>query len=399
MNRFIDIIPSRCVACNTCRAVCSAGHAAAGYQAQPRLQVVDNRTVAASMTCHHCEGAPCYRVCPTNALRKDDDGCIRCDESHCIGCKMCAIACPFGAIHMSGTRRRGVAGIEYNTPLFPWNTDPILRWEPGVFPVAVKCDLCEYNGYVPKCVEGCVTDALVLVEYDENDPDYLAKKRRQVQASQIMFENIDQAIPEGIQNLGVHQAADTYVEEVRRQNEDYIKGLQDLGLDLDEAEQVLDKKTVPPNGAVAFAGAHPMRPDHVEAIESAQREHYLADLEATPAHVRGEQVDTDNVIDQLSVGVTIPDIASHATAYRRALDIQEAGKAAGVDASSGAAVEAEDYLPMGRDAGVLPDPHPPHEPAVIHGDQVEYNPGKPEDPAVTESTEVDSPDDIQSDIH
>lgn len=194
MNRFIDIKPSRCIACGTCQTACSEGHRRAGFQKEPRLTVVQNREVAASITCHHCEGAPCLKVCPVNAIRQDPDGCIRVDEVHCLGCKMCAIACPFGAIHMSGTPRAGYAGIEYLTSTLPDSIDPILRWEIGYFPVAVKCDLCEYNDYHPKCVEACPTEALILTEIEE---DFINEKNRRahrsLEAEVVMFENMDRA--------------------------------------------------------------------------------------------------------------------------------------------------------------------------------------------------------------
>lgn len=197
MNRFIAIYPSRCVACGTCRAACSEGHRRAGLSKEPRLALYESRELVASVTCHHCEGAPCLKVCPINAITRDDDGCIRVDEAHCIGCKLCAVSCPFGAIHMAGTPRAGVAGIEYNTPTFPGSLDPILQWEIGVSPVATKCDLCAYDNCKPHCVDACITEALVLVEADENDPSLDERRLNALEAGLVMLEDFD---PEGRDN-------------------------------------------------------------------------------------------------------------------------------------------------------------------------------------------------------
>ena len=88
MNSFISINPDRCIACGTCQAACSAGHASVGKQAEPRLSVIFTSDVTASITCHHCEGAPCLAVCPVNAITQEDDRVVV-NEQTCIGCKMC----------------------------------------------------------------------------------------------------------------------------------------------------------------------------------------------------------------------------------------------------------------------------------------------------------------------
>lgn len=163
MNRFIAINPDACIGCGTCRAACSEGHREAGLQAEPRLSLVMTRDVSAAVTCHHCEGAPCLQVCPVNAIEKED-GAVHVSEQRCIGCKLCAIVCPFGAIHPSGTSIAGVAGVKVSTPTYPASLDPLLRWEIGVYTRAVKCDLCSYDEAGPHCVPACPTDALVYVE-------------------------------------------------------------------------------------------------------------------------------------------------------------------------------------------------------------------------------------------
>ncbi|RYH02211.1 4Fe-4S dicluster domain-containing protein [Salipiger sp. IMCC34102] len=49
-------------------------------------------------SCLHCEDAPCVTVCPTGAsYKRAEDGIVLVNESACIGCQLCAWACPYGA--------------------------------------------------------------------------------------------------------------------------------------------------------------------------------------------------------------------------------------------------------------------------------------------------------------
>ncbi len=58
----------------------------------------DGRTVHFPKSCLHCEDAACVTVCPTGAsYKREEDGIVLVDESLCIGCGLCAWACPYGA--------------------------------------------------------------------------------------------------------------------------------------------------------------------------------------------------------------------------------------------------------------------------------------------------------------
>ena len=96
-----------------------------------------------SMSCMHCDNAPCVTACPSGCLFKDEEtGLTLYDNTNCIGCHSCAMACPFGA------------------PTF--GPDNKMR----------KCDGCMDRiraGLKPACVKGCTFDALSLVDAD-NDP-------------------------------------------------------------------------------------------------------------------------------------------------------------------------------------------------------------------------------------
>lgn len=164
MNRFVIADQQRCIGCNTCMAACTEIHKKQGMQSHPRLTVMRTDDATAPILCHQCEDAPCARVCPVNAITHGGDS-ILLDEKTCIGCKLCALACPFGAITPSGTGVAGVAGIATATPTHSAALDPLLVWEVGVRSVAVKCDLCALSDQGPACVAVCPTNALFIVDH------------------------------------------------------------------------------------------------------------------------------------------------------------------------------------------------------------------------------------------
>jgi len=91
-------------------------------------------------SCLHCEDAPCVTVCPTGAsFKRTEDGIVLVNESDCMGCGLCAWACPYGAREM----------------------DPLAK-------VMKKCTLCVDRIYndnlpeedrIPSCVRTCPSGA------------------------------------------------------------------------------------------------------------------------------------------------------------------------------------------------------------------------------------------------
>lgn len=179
MNRFVISQASRCIGCGTCMAACSEAHKAVGLQSLPRLNMTKTQNVSSPAVCRHCEEAFCSLVCPVNAITTDvATGRVVVDEKSCVGCKLCALACPFGAITPSGTSTAGVAGIRAVTPTYSQALNPLLAWEVGVKAVAVKCDLCAFRPEGPACVQVCPTAALTVVEH-EALREAVAVKRQQ----------------------------------------------------------------------------------------------------------------------------------------------------------------------------------------------------------------------------
>lgn len=56
------------------------------------------RTVHFPRSCLHCAQPACVTVCPTGAsYKREEDGIVLVNAALCIGCGLCAWACPYGA--------------------------------------------------------------------------------------------------------------------------------------------------------------------------------------------------------------------------------------------------------------------------------------------------------------
>jgi len=68
------------------------------YEVAPEASDAPAQIVHFPRSCLHCEDAPCVTVCPTGAsYKRAEDGIVLVNEDHCMGCGLCAWACPYGA--------------------------------------------------------------------------------------------------------------------------------------------------------------------------------------------------------------------------------------------------------------------------------------------------------------
>ena len=107
-----------------------------------------------SVACFHCDSAPCVTACPTGSLLKEPETSLTLhDRSSCIGCRSCAVACPFGV--------------------------PSYDQEGKI----AKCDGCIErirHGMEPACVRVCLTGALKCYSKKEYDQASLKRSLRAI---------------------------------------------------------------------------------------------------------------------------------------------------------------------------------------------------------------------------
>ncbi len=202
MNRFVIADPRRCIGCYACIAGCVENHRQAGLQAYPRLYVTHTREGTMPIQCRQCEEPSCMAVCPVGCFSFKDRS-VRLNESLCIGCKLCALACPFGAIIPGGTP---VPALELNIGQYtyvntPFQAEPmylrelglrerlsLLNWAIGQKTVAVKCDLCYFSADGPACVIACPHKALSLLDEDSG---YSEEQLEQMKAAAVVLSDAD----------------------------------------------------------------------------------------------------------------------------------------------------------------------------------------------------------------
>ena len=155
---------TRCTGCKTCVVACcdkngledgrQFRHVLAyenGGWRQDRMTGAWHQDVThgyVSVSCNHCDDPACVKVCPTKAHAKHDDkgGLVLIDPAKCIGCGMCAKACPYGA--------------------------PVLDEKAHKM---TKCDACVdrvVKGELPVCVAACPQRALDFGYVDDLKAKY-----------------------------------------------------------------------------------------------------------------------------------------------------------------------------------------------------------------------------------
>ena len=139
----------KCLGCKSCEFACALGHSNSKdlflyiknkENTKPAVKVgfVDNKNYP--IACRHCKDHPCIDACISVALSYDEKkGKVIHNKERCVGCWMCVMVCPFGAIRPDKTER-----------------------------VPVRCDFCEGEDE-PRCIKACPTGAIFMEEEGSTD--------------------------------------------------------------------------------------------------------------------------------------------------------------------------------------------------------------------------------------
>jgi len=134
MNRILVVDYKKCTGCRNCEMACSVAHAQASNPAKSAVRVVRGAQEGLNVPiiCQQCEKPACANTCPVQAISRDEKtGALVTDYNLCVGCRMCMVACPLGAVAFDVDQRH-----------------------------SIKCDLC--GGVEPWCVRYCEPGALTF---------------------------------------------------------------------------------------------------------------------------------------------------------------------------------------------------------------------------------------------
>lgn len=166
MGVLVDL--TKCVGCRTCEAACNKEqglpepdkpfddfsvfdehrHGGLKRRTTEKEYTIVNRydipgrekPIFRKFQCNHCQEPACLTSCFVNAYTKTKEGAVIYDETVCVGCRTCMVACPFYV--------------------------PSYTFSSAINPVVKKCIMCYDTrlkfGRPPACVEACPQEVMTF---------------------------------------------------------------------------------------------------------------------------------------------------------------------------------------------------------------------------------------------
>ncbi|MCZ7574639.1 MAG: 4Fe-4S binding protein [Ardenticatenaceae bacterium] len=137
-SRDIIVDATRCSACMKCVEACKVAIAHEHPTREPVARITikpaaSEGSLHLPLLCRNCAEASCVVACMTACRIRDGSGWVTTDYSRCVGCWMCVMTCPFGAIeavHEEGLARKCDGCTSYDIP------PCVAVCEPGALQVA-----------------------------------------------------------------------------------------------------------------------------------------------------------------------------------------------------------------------------------------------------------------------
>lgn len=159
----------RCIGCNACTIACKQEHSTRPGVFWSKTIVSETgtypsaRQVYLPLLCMHCNDPACADACPTGATQQLANGIVTVDQSKCIGCRACMVACPFNA-----------RSFVYENKSYYGDKGP-TAYETAtagnhVLGTVEKCNFCAERvaaGQEPACVLTCPADARFFGDLDD----------------------------------------------------------------------------------------------------------------------------------------------------------------------------------------------------------------------------------------
>lgn len=121
----INVNRELCDGCHDCVRACESIHESS------RINILEYDSSYYPVVCQQCEGEPCAKICPVDAISNMDV-----DSEKCISCGLCSMVCPFGAITITQV-------------------------------TAEKCNRCADRKEGPACIQACTKRAISIIDPDK----------------------------------------------------------------------------------------------------------------------------------------------------------------------------------------------------------------------------------------
>ena len=133
----------KCLGCKSCEITCAVAHSENQNLLKslrekipplPRKKILYSKGKNYPVSCRSCKDPMCLDACMAAAITLDREKGVSHDRQRCVGCWMCVMACPYGAIRPDKAAK-----------------------------IPLRCDKCKDKDQ-PACIAACPTGAIIWEE-------------------------------------------------------------------------------------------------------------------------------------------------------------------------------------------------------------------------------------------